>query len=92
MSDVLALGVLEEAKKLKLRVPQDLAVVGFDDVPDAARAGLSSVAQPHLEKGRMAGEMLIRQLKGETVTSPELLKTRLMVRGSSKKGLKSARA
>jgi DNA-binding LacI/PurR family transcriptional regulator len=92
MSDVLALGVLEEAKKLKLRVPQDLAVVGFDDVPDAARAGLSSVAQPHLEKGRMAGEMLIRQLKGETVTSPELLKTQLVVRGSSKKGLKSARS
>ncbi len=83
MSDVLALGVLEEAKKLKLRVPQDLAVVGFDDVPDAARAGLSSVSQPHLEKGRMAGELLIKQLKGDSVTSPKLLKTRLMIRGSS---------
>jgi DNA-binding LacI/PurR family transcriptional regulator len=85
MSDVLALGVLEEAQNLNLRIPQDLAVVGFDDVPNAAWVGLSSVAQPHLEKGRMAGQLLIRQLKGETVTSPELLETRLVVRGSSAK-------
>jgi DNA-binding LacI/PurR family transcriptional regulator len=83
MSDVLAMGVLEEAKTLNLRVPQDLAVVGFDDVPNAAWVGLSSVAQPHLEKGRMAGQMLIRQLKGEMVSSPELLETQLVVRGSS---------
>jgi DNA-binding LacI/PurR family transcriptional regulator len=83
MSDVLAMGVLEEARTLNLRIPQDLAVVGFDDVPNAAWVGLSSVAQPHLEKGRMAGQMLIRQLKGEMVSSPELLETQLVVRGSS---------
>jgi DNA-binding LacI/PurR family transcriptional regulator len=91
MSDVLALGVLEEARNLKLRVPEDLAIVGFDDVPEAARAGLSSVSQPHLEKGRMAGEMLIRRLRGEAVTSPERFHTRLVVRGSSAAPIKKSK-
>lgn len=84
MSDVLAFGVLEEAKAKNLRVPQDLSVVGFDDVPEAARVGLTSVSQPHLEKGRLAGEMLIRRLQGETVNSPPPFQTKLVVRGSSK--------
>ena len=83
MSDVLALGVLDEAQNLGLRVPEDLAIVGFDDVPDTARAGLSSVTQPHFEKGRKAEELLIQKLHGENVTSPERFDTQLVIRHSS---------
>jgi DNA-binding LacI/PurR family transcriptional regulator len=83
MSDVLALGVLEEARGLGLKIPEDVAVIGFDDVPEAARAGLSSVNQPHLEKGRMAAELLLARLRGEIVISPKRLETKLMLRSTS---------
>lgn len=57
--DVLAIGALEGAHQRGLNVPGDLTVTGFDDVPEAARAGLTTVRQPLFEKGRIAGEMLL---------------------------------
>jgi DNA-binding LacI/PurR family transcriptional regulator len=83
MSDVLALGVLEEARSLGLKIPEDIAVIGFDDVPEAARAGLSSVNQPHLEKGRVAAELLLARLRGEIVIGPKRLETKLVLRSTS---------
>jgi DNA-binding LacI/PurR family transcriptional regulator len=83
MSDVLALGVLEEARSLGLKIPEDLSVIGFDDVPEAARASLSSVNQPHLEKGRIAAELLLARLRGEQVFSPARLETKLILRSTS---------
>lgn len=85
ISDQLALGVMEAARERGLCVPEDLSVVGFDDVPEAARANppLTTVRQPHVEKGLLAGRLLIAQLRGETIESSELLPTRLIVRGST---------
>lgn len=85
LSDQLALGVLDAARRLGLSVPEDVSVVGFDDVPDAARATppLTTVHQPHVEKGLLAGRLLIAQLRDEELLSPELLPTRLVVRGST---------
>ncbi len=61
LSDVLAFGALTAARQRGLRIPHDLTVTGFDDVPEAARAGLTTVAQPHIEKGRIAGQLLFSQ-------------------------------
>jgi DNA-binding LacI/PurR family transcriptional regulator len=85
LSDQLALGVFEAAKKMGLSVPRDLSVVGFDDVPEASRTEppLTTVYQPHVEKGLVAGRMLVAQLRGEEPPSPEPLPTRLVVRGST---------
>ncbi|GGM44385.1 LacI family transcriptional regulator [Longimycelium tulufanense] len=58
-SDILALGALTEAGRRGLRVPQDLTVTGFDGIPEADRAGLTTVRQPVLEKGRAAGRLLL---------------------------------
>ncbi len=58
LSDRLALGVLSGARQLGLRVPQDLSIVGFDDIPEAERAGLSTVRQSAAEKSRAAWELL----------------------------------
>ncbi|MGW5050527.1 LacI family DNA-binding transcriptional regulator [Actinokineospora sp. NPDC004072] len=58
-SDILALGALTEARRRGLRVPQDLTVTGFDGIADADRAGLTTVRQPVLEKGRAAGKLLL---------------------------------
>jgi DNA-binding LacI/PurR family transcriptional regulator len=60
MSDVLALAAVDAARARGLRVPQDLSVIGFDDVPDAATADppLTTIAQPIVEKGRRAAKLI----------------------------------
>ncbi|HEY4003693.1 MAG TPA: LacI family DNA-binding transcriptional regulator [Pseudonocardia sp.] len=58
-SDILALGALEEAKRRGLRVPQDVSITGFDGIPASGSAGLTTVRQPMLEKGRAAGKLLV---------------------------------
>jgi DNA-binding LacI/PurR family transcriptional regulator len=86
MTDQLALGALEAAGKHGLVVPRDLSVVGFDDIPAAARQSppLTTVHQPHQEKGRRAAERLLSLLSGET-DGPQIqtLPTELQVRQTS---------
>ena len=82
-SDVLALGALEAARKLGLDVPGDLSVAGFDDIPDAALVtpALTTVRQPLLDKGRVAGRLL---LDPEAAGPREvLLPTELVIRAST---------
>ena len=82
MSDELALGALDAARELELEVPGELSVVGYDDVPAAAAAALTTVRQPLVEKGRAAGRMLLEALNGGTPIDVEL-PTELVVRGST---------
>lgn len=82
MSDELALGVLQAATTAGLRVPQDLAVVGFDDTAAAEAAGLSSVRQPLYDKGWHAGRQVLALLAGDPV-DPVSLPTELVVRRST---------
>ena len=84
-SDLLAFGVMEAAARMGLAVPGDLSVVGFDDVPEAARANppLTTVHQPHMEKGLKAGRLLVSGLRVEGPARTEILPTRLVVRGST---------
>ena len=60
MSDVLALAAIEAARQRGRRVPEDVSVIGYDDVPEAARADppLTTVAQPIVDKGRLAAHMI----------------------------------
>ncbi|HWS82171.1 MAG TPA: substrate-binding domain-containing protein, partial [Rubrobacter sp.] len=85
LSDQLALGAIQWMTERRISVPQDVSVVGFDDIPAAASADppLTSVHQDHAEKGRLAGRMLVAQLREEAAPSAELLATRLVVRGST---------
>jgi DNA-binding LacI/PurR family transcriptional regulator len=57
-TDVLAFGAIEALRGRGLDVPGDMSVVGFDDVPAAAAAGLTTVRQPLKEKGREACRLL----------------------------------
>lgn len=63
-SDVQAVGVLEAAAALGLRVPADLAVIGFDDVDLASAAGLSTVRQPLYETGARGADALLGAIEG----------------------------
>ncbi|MGH3612466.1 MAG: LacI family DNA-binding transcriptional regulator [Pseudonocardia sp.] len=58
-SDILALGALRHAAERGLAVPEDLTVTGFDGIPEAERAGLTTIRQPMREKGLVAGELLL---------------------------------
>ena len=82
-SDVLALGVLDAARAAGIRVPAELSVVGFDDVPAAADAGLTSVRQDHHAKGRLAADLLLAALRGERPARPAPLGHALVVRSST---------
>jgi LacI family transcriptional regulator len=63
-SDQQAIGVLEAARILGIRVPEELSVVGFDDVEIAAHVGLTTVRQPLFESGRRGAELLLQMLAG----------------------------
>ena len=69
-SDRQALAMVEAARALGARVPEDLSVVGFDDVELARYAGLTTVAQPLGVSGTRGAELLLAALEGEGV--PEL--------------------
>jgi DNA-binding LacI/PurR family transcriptional regulator len=77
-SDVLALGALGLALERGMTVPGHLSIAGFDGVPEALRCGLTTVRQPTRDKGRTAGELLLR--RGER-TEPRtvILPTELVV-------------
>jgi DNA-binding LacI/PurR family transcriptional regulator len=80
-TDQLALGAIEAAREAGLGVPEDLSIVGFDDVPGAAwsRPGLTTVRQPLFEKGEVAGRLLTEHAAPRDVILP----VELVVRGST---------
>jgi DNA-binding LacI/PurR family transcriptional regulator len=80
-SDTQALGVLEAAQDLGLTVPQDLSVVGYDDVELAEYLGLSTVRQPLFDSGWRAVQLLLQTLANPAATPIcDTLSTELIVR------------
>jgi LacI family transcriptional regulator, repressor for deo operon, udp, cdd, tsx, nupC, and nupG len=78
VADTLAVGAIKATLAAGLRVPDDLAVVGFDDVPLASifEPSLTTVAQPRRELGEQAMRLLLRRIQGEmpaSVTLPHTL-------------------
>jgi LacI family transcriptional regulator len=84
-SDVMAVGAMHAIQGAGLRVPEDVAVTGFDDIPLAARTNppLTTVRQPIQRLGATAAETLI-DLIDHPGTQPRrvLLTTELIIRAS----------
>lgn len=74
-ADVLALSAMDYLRGRGIYVPGQMTVTGFDGVPEARRRGLTTVAQPSLQKGRRAGELLHRNVIQPAV---EILDTELI--------------
>ena len=86
-NDMMAIGALEALRARGLRVPEDVAVAGFDDVPLASHLGLTTVRVRIAELGERAIERLIRMLEGEEDRiGEELHAPELVVRGSTVAG------
>ena len=85
LSDQLALGAVEWMTERRISVPEDVSVVGFDDVPAAAIADppLTTIHQDHAGKGILAGRMLVSRLREEEPPSAGPLATHLVVRSST---------
>lgn len=85
-SDMMALGVMDAARARGLRIPEDLSLIGFDDIPMAAIAhpGLTTVRQPLEEIGRTATEILLRAIKNpEDPPEVVVVPTDLIIRGTT---------
>ncbi len=84
-SDMMALGALSVLHGAGRRVPEDVAIVGFDDAPDSATSDppLTTVRQPIAEMGRQATHMLIERLDGQVTPRTIVLPTELVVRASA---------
>lgn len=84
-SDEVALGAVRSLRRIGLRVPEDVSVVGIDDHPLAALTDLTTVAQPVAEQGRRAAELTLGLLRAGPVPEQQAitLPTHLIVRHST---------
>jgi DNA-binding LacI/PurR family transcriptional regulator len=83
-NDMTALGVLAALHRAGKRVPDDLSVIGFDDVPIVAHTEppLTTIAQPKYELGRRAMEMALALINGQSDVCDVVLTPRLVERES----------
>ncbi|SNY77707.1 DNA-binding transcriptional regulator CytR [Enterobacter sp. CC120223-11] len=87
-SDIMALGALSLAKRRGLKVPDDLSIIGFDNISlsEFCDPPLTTVSQPRFAIGREAMLLLLDQISGQNVSSgSRLLDCELIVRGSTTK-------
>lgn len=84
-TDIAAIGALHAALARGLRVPQDLALIGFDDLPAASWVlpALTTVAQPLREIARTAVAQLVARMQGEEIPPPTPFAPRLIRRATT---------
>jgi len=88
-SDNAALGVLRAAIRLRRRIPEDLAVIGFDDLELASQQAvhqLTTMAQPRIEIGRLAAKMAFAMIAQEAI-EPIRLQADLVIRTTTVPGM-----
>jgi DNA-binding LacI/PurR family transcriptional regulator len=81
-TDLLALGALDALAVRGLRPGRDVSVTGFDDIPDAGAAGLTTIRQDPIERGRRSGDLLLDP-PDDPAERRVLLPTELVVRAST---------
>ena len=84
-NDMMAFGVMEAARERGLRLPEDLSIVGFDDIPQASHVhpALTTIRQPLEEMGRSAALLLLKYIAHPNAEIERIeLPTRLIIRES----------
>ena len=86
-NDLMAMGVLHRLNEAGLRVPEDVAVVGFDDIPLSRYMGpgLTTVRQPLAQMGRSAVKLLLQRIAGDGLAQAQYIKFKpeLVIRSST---------
>lgn len=85
ISDLMAIGAIKAMKQAKIKVPDDMSVIGFDNISFSSMYDpmLSTVFQPKYEIGSMAMELLIKQINGEKEAQEIFLEHQLIIREST---------
>jgi LacI family transcriptional regulator len=83
-NDPMAFGVIKAAQQMDKRIPEDLSVIGFDDIASTAETHppLTTVRQPLREMGRVGAQMLLDMLRGRPHMAKAELRTSLILRDS----------
>lgn len=83
--DTMALGAIKRLKNLNIRVPDDIAVIGFDNskIAEIIEPPLTTVNQPIFDIGKNSARMLIDMIEGRNVDNSIVLRTELIVRKSA---------
>jgi DNA-binding LacI/PurR family transcriptional regulator len=80
-SDTQAMGVLQAAQELALDVPEDLSVIGYDDIEVAEYLGLTTIRQSLYESGQLGLELLLSNVENPDASPVcEVLQTELIIR------------
>lgn len=84
-SDLMAVGAVTALRERSIRIPEDIAIMGFDDSPAAitSEVPLTTVRQPSEEQGRMLARVLLQLLRRETVERRIIMPTDIVVRTSA---------
>ncbi|MGC9224460.1 MAG: LacI family DNA-binding transcriptional regulator [Terracidiphilus sp.] len=84
-NDLMAVGALQAAYASRVRVPRDLSLIGFDDLPIAAMVHpqLSTIRHPRREVAARAFELLLKTVRGEPVAEDAPLQPHLVIRNST---------
>jgi DNA-binding LacI/PurR family transcriptional regulator len=83
---MVAIGIIKMAKRSGLQIPQNLAIVGFDDLPvsEVIEPALTTVRQPKLEMGDNAINLIIDKIEGKTLETRAIeLQTKFIIRESA---------
>jgi DNA-binding LacI/PurR family transcriptional regulator len=84
-NDEMAFMILEELKREKLRVPEDISVVGFDDAAGAEDLGLTTIRQPLRKIGMRAAQLLVEHLRNpQSEPATEVVEAELISRSSTR--------
>jgi DNA-binding LacI/PurR family transcriptional regulator len=84
-SDEMAMGALRALRLHRLKVPDDVSVIGFDDHELAEGIGLTTIAQPVARQGAEAARLLLRQLQNAEAPAPDHVRmsTKLILRDTT---------
>ncbi len=87
VNDLFALSVMQGIREAGLRIPGDIAVIGFDDIPFASfpEIQLTTIAQPKYQMGRIAADLLLEQIHEKSGAKKKeiILETELIERGTA---------
>lgn len=83
-NDEMAIGGMSVIKGLDLQIPEDISVIGFDDILEAkyVQPNLTTIRQPKYEMGSLAAHLMFRRINGENIENVYHLKTELCIRES----------
>ncbi len=90
-NDEMAIGIMKSFVEIGIRIPEDVAIVGFDNIPisEYVHPSLTTVRQPMYDMGAVAAQILFQAMNGNSELQPVLLPTELIVRNSSRSEIRT---